>query len=567
LSLTATDRRSLPPVSARFRRVAASLLPPAAYALIALVLFWRPIWRDLSSAVVAQDETDSSAFQWFLAWWPHALLHGINPFITKVILVPDGYNLTWATGIPGPAVVLAPITEVFGPTVSFNLLALSAAPLSGWAAYALCRHVTGSTWASAVAGFLFGFSPYLLEQARGAPNLALVALVPVFALLTIRSVDGTLSSRRFLVLMTAALAFQFLIFPEILATAAVFGGIALVMAWLLLPGERRALGRTVKLLALCCAGTAVILAPFLLFMLKAHTPPVHADPGAYSVDLTSLVTPGEVVWTGAWQSGLWTRLGLGHFVSGSSAFGLPLLVLLGAFAYERRRDRTAVLALVCLAVFVIASLGPHLLVFIKPRFPLPWAVFTHVPLLRYALPTRFALYSWLAVAIIVAIWLSTPGRTWARWALGVLVVASLAPHFGSLVWRAPANDPAFFIQGRAKSYLHANDNVLTIPAVGQNARWQARSGFSFRVVGGYLGAFPSSYSRFPAWRMTVLRRLTPDYARQVRAYVAAKDVTVIVVDQRIPGPWRQLFAPLGVRPREDGGTLIYRLVAPGRGDD
>jgi hypothetical protein len=39
-------------------------------------------------------------------------------------------------------------------------------------------------------------------------------------------------------------------------------------------------------------------------------------------------------------------------------------------------------------------------------------------------------------------------------------------------------------------------------------------------------------------------------------------VTAIVVDETQPGHWRQLFAPLGVKPISTGGVLFYRLRAP-----
>ena len=36
---------------------------------------------------------DPQIFIWALAWWPHAILHGQNPFVTHAIWAPDGVNL------------------------------------------------------------------------------------------------------------------------------------------------------------------------------------------------------------------------------------------------------------------------------------------------------------------------------------------------------------------------------------------------------------------------------------------------------------------------------------------
>src|SRR5581483_7503788 len=43
---------------------------------------------------------DPLVAMWDLAWTPHALLHGENPFVTHELWAPTGVNLTWATSIP-----------------------------------------------------------------------------------------------------------------------------------------------------------------------------------------------------------------------------------------------------------------------------------------------------------------------------------------------------------------------------------------------------------------------------------------------------------------------------------
>ena len=102
--------------------------------------------------------------------------------------------------------------------------------------------------------------------------------------------------------------------------------------------------------------------------------------------------------------------------------------------------------------------------------------------------------------------------------------------------------------------------MLTIPAWGPNERWQADTGFRFKLAAGYAGnPFPLSYSRYPTWNTLLTGRLTPDYRAQLRRFVLAKGVTAIVVDKTVSGPWRTLFGTLGVRPVDTGGVLFYRL--------
>jgi len=53
----------------------------------------------------------------------------------------------------------------------------------------------------------------------------------------------------------------------------------------------------------------------------------------------------------------------------------------------------------------------------------------------------------------------------------------------------------------------------------------------------------------------------------LRRFIAAKDVTAILVDKSYAGPWRKLFGTLGVRPLDTGGVLFYRLRGTGRRRD
>src|ERR1022692_2431372 len=82
------------------RGIGPALWPLGLYALLSVVLFGIPVIGHLGSHIIAADQLDSSADIWFLAWWPHALLHGSNPFVTHAMFYPEGYNLTWATSMP-----------------------------------------------------------------------------------------------------------------------------------------------------------------------------------------------------------------------------------------------------------------------------------------------------------------------------------------------------------------------------------------------------------------------------------------------------------------------------------
>ena len=69
------------------------LWPLGLYSLISLLLFGLPILDHPRGSIIAVDEIDSSVFMWFYGWWPHALGHGLNPFVTYHQFVPEGFNL------------------------------------------------------------------------------------------------------------------------------------------------------------------------------------------------------------------------------------------------------------------------------------------------------------------------------------------------------------------------------------------------------------------------------------------------------------------------------------------
>ena len=534
----------------------ATLWPLGLYALLSLALFGVHINRHLGSRIVASDPIDSSQFMWFFAWWPHALLHGLNPFVTHVMFVPDGFNLTWATGMPGPSLLLAPLTLAFGPAVTWNVIQLASPALSAWTAFLLCRHVTRRTAPSLVGGYIFGFSPYMLTHLTGGPYLALVPLLPLFVLLVLRRLEGSIGSRAFVLWTALAMIAQFSISSEVLATATLFGAIALALAFGLLPDRRPALVDVVKLLIGALAVTVVVVSPYLLYFEFGH----HYPPGAtfFSADLTSLVIPPPLV----------ALIGHGARARGSnteSYLGVPLLILIGWFIWQGRRSRVTWVIAGSLLIAVIFALGATLFVHgHKTGIHGPWWLLKHLPVLRYAIPVRFAVFYVLPAALMVAMLLSRWSLRQplgvAAWGLAAVAIALIVPNVGSSSFDTRIADPPFFASGAYKTYLHPSDNVLTIPAWGPNERWQANTGFRFNLSDGYAGnPFPPSFTRYPAWNMFLTGRLTPDYAAQLRRYVVDKRVTAVVVDQSVPGPWTKLFGSLGVRPVSTGGVLVYRV--------
>ena len=113
---------------------------------------------------------DPIQFIWFLNWWPWAIAHGLNPFISYYVWYPHGFNLTWATSMPLAALLMWPLTWLAGAVVSYNVLSLVAPALSAWTGFLLARYLTRDTLASFIGGYLFGFSSYELGEMHRPPQ-------------------------------------------------------------------------------------------------------------------------------------------------------------------------------------------------------------------------------------------------------------------------------------------------------------------------------------------------------------------------------------------------------------
>src|SRR5918996_651987 len=323
-------RRMSAPTSSSRRATLGAL---GLYLALSAFFFALPLAGDLRDHAIAADQLDSSAYMWFFAWWPDALGDGFGAIHTEHVFVPEGYNLAWTTAMPGPSMVLAPLTLAFGPLATWNAIMLIGPALAAWAAFLLCRELTGATLPALAGGYLFGFSPYMLGNVQGSPNLVLVWLLPPLVLLGVRHARGKLGARAFVALMTAALAFQFLTSTEVLAMTGVFGGLTLVAAWLLLPEWRTRLVETLKLLVMASAAAVIVVSPLLFYMLfEPYTVPEQAR-GSFPADLLSWVVPSSYI-----------GLATGHdpgdgpsYATGFGYLGVPLALLLVVFAVDGRR--------------------------------------------------------------------------------------------------------------------------------------------------------------------------------------------------------------------------------------
>jgi len=487
------------------RRLGADVAVLTGYAAISFLYFgWRLLPHPGRYLVGGPNQRDPEIFIWSFAWWPHAIGHFTNPFVTHVIYAPTGINLMWTTAVPGLALAFSPVTVLFGPDVGYNVAALLLPALAAWCAYRLCRYLTGSLWASLVGGYLFGFSSYVLgHQVAGHLNLTSVFVLPLVALALVRYVRGELGARGLAWRLGLLLAFQLMTSTEVLLTLTLMLALGLVLGLVFLRDER---GRLLASLVPIGAGyvlAGIVTSPFLYYLHEGYTPSTYADPLFFSADLANLVLPTRLIAIGGPSLTGTTAHLAGNLNEQDFYLGLPLLAVLLVFALRVRRSAAARFLVAAFALVTLVALGQKLHVDGHRLFWLPWSLVAEKPLVNNILPARFALYAWLIAAVVTALWTSSQRGSLARSVvLPVLAVAALVPALQHADFRQRPERWAFFSDQLYKHCVPRGETLAVFPfgKWGDSLLWQAESGFWFRMAEGNMGrssAYPPNFVSDP----------------------------------------------------------------------
>jgi hypothetical protein len=546
------------------RRRGQHLLALLAYGFLSLAMFGPWILGRMSTWFLSASTQDGSIFVWMFRWWPHAITHGISPLHTTAAWAPTGINLAWVTSVPLPAVALSPVTAVAGPFFSFNLAELAAPALAAWTAYLLGRHLAGAFLPALAGGFCFGFSPYLIDEfGMGHPNLSLVFLVPLAAYLVVRLLDGSLPARLVIPLLGVVLGAQLYISTETLATLTLMGGLFALIGLAAGPVWRHRLRAAIGPVAGAYAVAAVLGIP--LFYAAAAWPRPYKPilfatigHGAQSgSDFLRYLIPGQ--FTLLWDGSHWGGYGNPWYL------GVPLIALLVVFALTERRRRGTWLLVAGLLVTLVLSIGDTLSVF--GAHILPWRLAAALPLLSSAQPGRLVVYAFLLIAVIMARWLARPRRAVLRWALAAAAALLILPNFPANVWASRVPVPAFLTQGVYHRYLRPGEIVWIVdPHHDRQMIWQARTGFSFRLAGGFFGVTPSGLPSPPSAAMQAhlgAGAITGASVADIRAFLAGHRVGAVLMAEQPRGSdaRRVLAAATGVAGVRSGRVIVFQLPA------
>jgi hypothetical protein len=555
----------LPDKSRRTLATAAAIL---LYITAAYILVGRGLFGDFTGRIVSPGTgPDRAVMMWCLAWFPQAIANHLNPFHTRAVWWPVGVNLAWIASLPGAAILAWPITRAFGPVASFNALSFLALPAAAFAAFLLCRHLTGRNRASIIGGYVFGFSPYFFGQLQHHLVLILAFPIPLAVLLTARLLEGHPRRRVFVVLMAFVLALQIGFSLELFATMTAVGIIALAIGFAVGPEHWRVAVRGVTgPLAMSYALAAVLVAPYWYYLFAAAVPKGSIiSPAGVSIDLLGFLVPTEANLFGA--NAFFQQLSSRYtFRSEAGAWiSWPLLAVIALFIRLRWRKPIGQVLTVMLALLCLATLGPRLHIGGHALVGLPWKIVEHIPLMKSALPARLTMYVFLILAMMTAVVLaSAEAARLAKYALAIAIAIFMAPNLDYRFWTTPIGLPHFFADGTYRNVLHRDETVVILPFDSANSMfWQASADFYFTMAGGYTG--PSVIDDFRRWPIVNTLYWGSEIADgdvQLGAFLAAHDVGDVIVEENHAPECRRATAimmQLGLAPTHIGGMIIYSV--------
>jgi hypothetical protein len=166
----------------------------ALFAALAVVWLW-PLHGQLATAIPGAGAGDNVVFVWNVWWTRYALLHGMDPLSSPLLLYPFGADLTLHTHTLLPALA---VSFVRNPVLAQNALIFAHLFLNFVCAYALALRETRHRGAAVLAGLIFGWSPYVAAHLNGHFNLIAAWVLPLAALVTLWANEGRGIRRGFL---------------------------------------------------------------------------------------------------------------------------------------------------------------------------------------------------------------------------------------------------------------------------------------------------------------------------------------------------------------------------------
>ncbi|SNT18942.1 hypothetical protein SAMN05421812_103622 [Asanoa hainanensis] len=552
------------------------------------------LWVDLGQATPAVNPQDHVFFQWVLAHGAQVAEHGIYPFTTKSLNMPDGVNLMANTSVLGLGIPMSPITLLAGPETAFAVLLVIglAGTAFGWY-WVFSRHLVDNRLVAFAAGALCGFAPGLVSHAQGHVNWTAQFVVPWLVVAVIRLARPGRAVRRG-IWLGLLVTYQAFVNEEVLLYTAL-GLFVFVLCYVLF-NPKKTKARIPSFLgglaiAIVTAGALLAYPLWVQFFGPQSYRGVPTAVKDVSTDLAAYPAFARLSIAGSTESA--ERLTQGP-AEENSFLGWPLLVMcvIGVALTWRRRTTWALV--VTGLLFGALSLGPHIMIDQDDTgVDGPWRWLENLPIFNSVVPTRLSLIVVPVAAALLALGADQALR-FARTRRNANVAVAIrcvtaAAILGALVPLAPKqlptvdvpSTPAFVTQGLWRDYAADGRSLVFVPVTDNiyldGMRWAAQAQIGFAIAGGYfLGpategadnrAIFNAPTRFSGALFDQTSRTgdLPPVTDETRAKFAddvafwRADALVLPQTETNAGQLRQLVIELtGEIPDDVGGAWVWR---------
>jgi hypothetical protein len=496
------------------------------------------LWQSPTSLTPNVNGTDQAFFEWMLEHAVRIFTHGENPFFTHQLNYPDGVNLMLNTNLLGLGIPLAPLTALFGPSLTFVLiifLGLSGTAFAWY--YVLSRHIVHNRVGAFVGGAICGFGPGIITHANAHPNITAQFVLPfiVWRALALRNSTRPYRDGAILGLL---IAYQSFLNEELLFLTALGGTVFALCYVAFRPRIIRTAFRPVALgLMSTCVVAGVLLAYPMYYMFygpqRFSGLPDFLRGYPYMMSLESWVElPTLSIWGQPPGTGTTPPSGTEQ----NSLLGWLVVLAALAIVIVLWRRRPAVRALAIVGVlFAWASLGDKIVirdnqatVQYYPRFSL-WGHLSHLPLFDSVLSSRNGLVVLPVVGVLFAYGVtealralsrSVENQSAFRTAALTTALAGIAAACISIVptpvqTQPRPRVPEFITSGDWRRYVPAGESVLSatpfdyIPFM----MWSLSQNLDMNVDGGYFLGPDSTIPKGkkvplgaygPQWRQTMI---------------------------------------------------------------
>lgn len=366
----------------------------------------------ISESTYSQE--DAYICLWGLWWTNHSVLQGLNPYWTDFLFYPMGTSLAFHAYPLTYGLVSIPFQQgiegVSGIVVALNSIILLSFVFSGFGAYLLASHVTGSRPGGWIAGVIYAFMPFHSLN-RVTLHLLAIEFIPFTIFSLVKLSEKPTPPRAILLGLCFALTYYSSL--EYALYLFMFSGLWFV--YKLLFTFRDITRKQIMALAGSCVIFLLLTSPLLFQQMKAYSEYDSAiqqdfeEVTFWSPALLSFVTPsrmhpwygqslaaaGELTDANPQKWGMRSETCIGW-----TALGLALV---GLFGY--RKGNRIFWALAALFFFLL-SLGPFLRVTGEwfSGIPLPYLLlYEWIPLFRTGRdPTRFIPLAIMMLSMLAA---------------------------------------------------------------------------------------------------------------------------------------------------------------------